>query len=124
MVLSSTSTLTTSTQVQEPSGQGPSIYGVSPNSGPQAGGTYDSSTGTIEVDGGDMNGATAVWFGQDYAAPVVSSSAAAVAVVPPPDPTASGVTLQVTTSNGASHQPHLCDVTPYIEGCPDDYFYI
>jgi hypothetical protein len=72
----------------------PTITAISPTSGPTAGGTSVTITGT-----GFVNGAT-VRFGATQSATVTVNSATSITAVSPASLTAGPVTLTVTTSGG------------------------
>ncbi|MFM2182483.1 MAG: hypothetical protein RJB61_777, partial [Actinomycetota bacterium] len=72
----------------------PTITAISPTSGPTAGGTSVTITGT-----GFVNGAT-VRFGTNLSATVTVNSATSITAVSPASLTAGPVTLTVTTSGG------------------------
>ncbi|MFF0431765.1 IPT/TIG domain-containing protein [Streptomyces sp. NPDC004327] len=73
----------------------PVVTGISPASGPAAGGT------TVTITGTDLSGATSVTFGTGHPATDVSCSATSCTATAPAG-TAGTVDVQVTTPNGTS----------------------
>jgi hypothetical protein len=73
----------------------PTVTGVSPNNGPQAGGT------SVTVNGSNFYGATAVDFGSTAGSGITSITATSLSVTVPPG-TAGAVDVTVTTPNGTS----------------------
>jgi hypothetical protein len=74
---------------------GPTVTGVSPSSGPTAGGTSVVITGT------DLTGATAVKFGGTNASSYTVNSATQITAISPPG-SAGTVDITVTTAGGSS----------------------
>jgi hypothetical protein len=73
----------------------PAVTGVSPPSGPAAGGT------TVTITGTDFGGATAVRFGATFAVGFTVNSDTSIAATAPPG-TAGAVDIVVTTAGGTS----------------------
>ncbi len=82
-----------------------STNGLSPTSGPTAGGT------TVTITGTNLTGATAVDFGTGNAATIVSDSATTI-VVTDPAHTAGSVSVTVTTPGGTSNGEPFTYVPP------------
>ncbi|MFM8311728.1 MAG: IPT/TIG domain-containing protein, partial [Ilumatobacteraceae bacterium] len=77
----------------------PTITAIAPTSGPTAGGTSVTITGT-----GFVNGAT-VTFGANTSATVTVASATSITAVAPASLTAGPVTVSVTTTGGSATSP-------------------
>ncbi|MYS87497.1 IPT/TIG domain-containing protein [Embleya scabrispora] len=74
----------------------PTVTSIGPDSGPEAGGTVVSITGT------DLAGATGVTFGPGRPATSVSCTATSCTVTAPPGPGAGRVDVRVSTAGGTS----------------------
>jgi hypothetical protein len=78
------------------------VHEVTPGSGPSAGGTSSSLTGTVSVTGTGFTDATAVTFRGVAATNVTVVSPSEITCTPPPQATAGGLSPVVTTPVGTS----------------------
>ena len=79
----------------QPAGGCPAVEGIDPSSGPLAGGSV------VSISGSDLAGATAVHFGS-LPATILADTATSVTVVAPAAPYSEVVFVTVTTPNGTS----------------------
>ena len=116
-----TKVLRGSAQVVFPTGAPPDEGSVSPDFGPDAGGTMTSDHGQVTVSGRNFSGAQAVWFGLDYAAPPIKVTSSTVTAVPPFIGLAMPVQVRVATLGGRWQPSKFCVLQ---NGCPGAYFFM